>query len=977
MKKLSRKVLSVFVAFVLVLGIFSVILPTAKLVTNVNAETPQQTFDYTVLLADKPRGTYIPDTRILADINGVDPLGIFNSQSLATTHNGALGVADAFFGGTPIGAEANEIHPYIVYNVVPGTLFKLSSAGYNETVHKNLGCNDDERDFNFYVSNDGVTWIPVDADKEFIGTWSYSSSYNEYDYTIDNVGLKTNFIKVEYPMTMASRRTDGYAPNESLLATSVTLTKPETYNANGETFFQAKLYNSQKDLYDSYFCVLPSGMCQDGNYTDPTTLPNQYNASTIAYMGNVAWGTTYADEATRSFIAKVEPGSRFYLETANQHYMRALGQYMVENSEISSKDLARIRVYTSATLSDNASDWAEWQPMEYTMYASKDATTPVFNFYLPSNHIYVKIVYPQQGDLTKLTLSNGTAVSTEVGNTGCFFNDMVFTPYEDGVVDRVYNYTYTVDEKATLGTHSDIDKDGSADLEVVTRTENGGYTGLAPTKGYLKENTSVLAGTMDRAYVIYDIMPGTTFKSDYSMRYQAIEMSEKSAASNLKEGIANKELTEYEFYVYGKNKNSDEWKFFGITNSDELNLAGDPLDYETFGFGSFSFNFPDDVNQVKIEFPQTGGFSQYISKYYDYSTVPTNHSLGTSDLGAYAIGGTGLWRESGAGINPGLGELSACEWGEAEKSYIVYKVVSGTKFEATLKMAANTNDARKKFTKVTGEPFEFVIEASANGTDGWQTIATTENNDGTIDASNNAYTDIVLTCDVPEDCTFVKITFPQQGKIALASTWKIAGNDMARVCGVRFFKYGAPTVSYDTSHDYSTVPTSHSLGTSDLGAYAIGDTDLWRDVGVGINPGYGDLKNNAWGTVENAYVVYKVAAGTNFEATIKMANSQNRQTFKSKTGEPFEFVIEASANGTDGWKTIGTTEGIDGTIDSSNSAYTDIVLTCDVPDDCNFVKITFPQKGGINLGWTTAAGNDMGRLCGVRFFKYVAPVTAE
>lgn len=806
MKSISKKVLSVFVALVLVLGTFSIILPTNKLVADVKAEGVQQTFDYCTLLADKPRGTYLADTRILQNADGIDSLGIFNSLGIAVRGNGTIGVYDNFFTGTPIGAKADEIHPYVVYNVVPGTSFKLSSAGYSELAHKNSGCADDERFFNFYVSNDGVTWIPMDSKKERIGVWALNGTYDEYTYTIDNVGLKTNFVKVEYPMTMASRRTPDYVyfPNESLTITSVTLTKPETYNANSETLFKAYTFSLQKELYEKYFIAFPEYICND-NISDPTNMANHYKAGVTGYgdLLNKAWGT-FEDEKARSFVTMVEPGSRFYLETANQNYMYNIGKILVNKGEIASADLARIRVYSSSKLSDNASDWTEWQPMEYTIYGNV-AYTPTFNFILPSDHVYVRIVYPHKGALNLLTGSDGATVTGEVGNTGCFFNDMAFTPYVAGQTHASYDYTvsgtkgyssssgvnesangltannngqsknlpnghpqntgtafakgkfsttyavsggevfsleyairntaafngygtgaynanatnrmgfelsvsndgknwynayktesgnaqttgkigtssiyintvkylvdegakfvrvdfdlmgngyiytnaeetateyryfndamylrkvsiadatnasndkeyvYTVDTEAKLGTISNNDNNSDSDLG---KSPQNGVAALSPSWTYLKENTAAIAGTLPRAYVVYDIQPGTTFKSDYSMRYQTIQMSEITAQKNVNEKLAGakQELVEYEFFIYGKSKNSNTWQLFGKTDSDKLALGSANIDYNTFGYGSFSVDFPDYVEQVKIEFPQTGGFYTNLTNYTD------------------------------------------------------------------------------------------------------------------------------------------------------------------------------------------------------------------------------------------------------------------------------------------------------------------------------------------------------------------------
>ncbi len=364
---------------------------------------------------------------------------------------------------------------------------------------------------------------------------------------------------------------------------------------------------------------------------------------------------------------------------------------------------------------------------------------------------------------------------------------------------------------------------------------------------------------------------------------------------------------------------------------------------------------------------------------YDYSTVsPDNYGAWNyTDLGAEDINRQGtnensffVCRENNTapGLNVSYGGLNV-EWGANGEAYLVYKVAGGTKFEATFFM--KDVDSRNRWGDTIGEPFEFKIESSASKDSGWANAVTTKDEVGTASSTEGKY-DIVLTYDVPENCEYVKITFPQKGLLT-GTTARL--NDMAYLTKVRFFK--VKPINYDTAYVYdkSTLSQYTLLSTSDLNAYAMGGVELYRETDAGINPGYGII-NSDWGTIEQAYVIYRVAAGTNFEATLKIGSNQNRQNIENATGEPFEFVIEASANGTDGWQTIGTTDGNDGTPDPSNDAYADIVLTCDVPDNCSFVKITFPQKGKIVYSWATVAGNDMARLCGVRFFKYVAPVAS-
>ena len=133
MQKVSKKILSVMVAFVLVLGTFSAVLPTLELSSAVKAEETEWTYVYADYFSGKASGANVVDTRVLTNPDGITQYGIFHSLGLAARQGGQLGVSDQFFkgnGAVAVGANPEEIHPYLVYNVVSGTSFKASTVRY-------------------------------------------------------------------------------------------------------------------------------------------------------------------------------------------------------------------------------------------------------------------------------------------------------------------------------------------------------------------------------------------------------------------------------------------------------------------------------------------------------------------------------------------------------------------------------------------------------------------------------------------------------------------------------------------------------------------------------------------------------------------------------------------------------------------------------------------------------------------------------
>ena len=143
--------------------------------------------------------------------------------------------------------------------------------------------------------------------------------------------------------------------------------------------------------------------------------------------------------------------------------------------------------------------------------------------------------------------------------------------------------------------------------------------------------------------------------------------SEATAALNIKGGLGRADLKEYEFFVYGRADENSAWSYIGKTDSSALDFrGGDPANYGTNGYGKGRFAVPADVTQIKVELPQTGGFSTGGISTYDYSTLATGDYWNSDDkkapLGLDTICDSMITKDGNyAGLAPGY-SLLECEW---------------------------------------------------------------------------------------------------------------------------------------------------------------------------------------------------------------------------------------------------------------------------------------------------------------------------
>ncbi len=573
----------------------------------------------------------------------------------------------------------------------------------------------------------------------------------------------------------------------------------------------------------------------------------------------------------------------------------------------------------------------------------------------------------------KKALSVLMAVLVFVGGLFVAFNlDNISA--DDSAYDAVYDYASSTLSNAAvsanlaaLGAHATSGSE-AAGLYINEKANwgiNPNYNGLEAEWG-----------TIEKAYIVYKVKPGTKFEATLELLTGAIGGWNKNT-------IANHTGEPFEFVIESSADGTtwgNAWDTSAETSKDIVK----------------TYDVPADCNFVKITFPQKGkmniaglgtdvranDFAQLLGvKYvkdvpieydttYDYTDTDTfgHAAISSGNMANYGMVGVGpglyAWEDSVQnrfqGINPAQTAIAAKTWGNFE-TYVIYEVKPGTYFEADLYLASNSGNSwcKQNIAATAGAPFEFVIEASSSATGGWKNAK---------DTSSITEKNITMTYKVPADCSYVKITFPQKGQVANVqpNNATVQGNDLGRLLGVKYFK--APEKTYNAEYDYTALST---MGTAEaLGMHSIVQTGAAaltiEGANKGINPNYNSLNGNAYGTLNNAYVVYEVAPGTYFEATLKVNSGTNiytKQGVSAVTNEPFEMTVEVSNSATGGWKN---------TVDTSSFAASEGVITTLVPEDCNFVKITFPQKGFVianDANNTKMATNDFARLLKVKYTK--------
>ena len=229
-------------------------------------------------------------------------------------------------------------------------------------------------------------------------------------------------------------------------------------------------------------------------------------------------------------------------------------------------------------------------------------------------------------------------------------------------------------------------------------------------------------------------------------------------------------------------------------------------------------------------------------------------------------------------------------------------------------LKGNKSGETIKITDIS--PLEHTLKIKVRGVENLNAVSVVCHRGYKIDTSSKKVKDFTIEYSVPDDCRFVKITFPHKGKLYTRcqehGTWHhnlndyFYGNDLALLKGVRFVK---PNTIHRVTYDYTdtTLQTQQCLlnekNLTQLGISRIGGADTFKlkHSESLSNPGicvpYSELCGIPYGSKQQAYVVYEVEPGTTFEVDFRLATGAlygfNKETVAHITNEPWEFVIES------------------------------------------------------------------------------------
>ncbi len=669
-------------------------------------------------------------------------------------------------------------------------------------------------------------------------------------------------------------------------------------------------------------------------------------------------------------IYHVEPGSVFEAKLRRVTTGKGDVEYWANNSggETGYKFEFTISASDSAT--------GGWKNFEDTSSFTTSDITYTYN--VPDDCQFVKITYPNKGK------AYWQGALNVLGSDILRIEGVKFKKAAEGQApnfDGVYDYT-SADFADKTDVAANLENLGlySANVVPFYVNEEAGR-GLAPTWAGLNARGNWNPQN-EEPYVVYRVEPGSVFEANL---YRSTSI--KADVEYYVNHGAGDSGYKFEFTISASDSATGGWKNFEDTSS------------FTTGDITYTYNVPDDCQFVKIAYPEkgkayyaggvrplagdvlriegvkfkkaAGGQAPNFDGVYDYTSADfadkTDVAANLDNLGLYSANVVPFYvnETAGRGLAPTWAGLNARgNWKSTnEEPYVIYHVEPGSVFEAKLYRAtAGKGDVEywaNNSGGETGYKFEFTISASDSATGGWKNLE---------DTSSFTTGDITYTYNVPEDCQFVKITYPNKGKAYLQGSMNVLGSDILRIEGVKFKKH---KVEQNAFFDYTTFNKTSDLNDeAKYGIFSFTDKNAANLVietqNRGINPVWDQLYSSNWGQLANPYAIYRVVPGTEFEARFYISAGNGpygKETITATTNEPFDFIMEASANGDDNWKAqVSTADFQDG------NSY--VTIKYNVPADCNFVKIIFPQKGAITLGGAKHALNDLAVLKSV---KFVAP----
>lgn len=570
MKKISRKLLCCFLALSMATSLVPFSLSAFAEGETASAEETAVTPAYGKTINYSKLGKFVDGSGDGQEITPADfnTFGMVESSNITVCDNYYLPEANwstlnSWFDaeGKAAGSGGEFPKPYIVYRTKPNTAFEVSvsyDTAAKAKMEKALG---EAYEIKLYVSRDSKNWTETGyirsaaANTESVTRDKIVYTMQTVTATVLSTGDNGYFVKVEYPNNGTEQTYINNVGNRNAAVKSVSFTAD-----NSETYVPVDAGAASERS------ALLGVVEQSGT---------EFTKSGIS--------ATYAALAGKTDIDK--PYIIFEAQTDAPFKLRATRSAGYEKKLVAGVDTETekfmVKVYTSSDKINWTEETANFKKT-VNKWQTGNNTYATFDIFLSNGAKYVKVVFPQTGDMSKVYPNAGFGSSC--GNDFIFLNvlDRVAVPTDSGSV--VYDYAAGSDIRTQI-TGGSITTDnlsifGACDMSP-KKSDWGGLwpfgfesKGVKTADGYLMPNANNLP-----PYITYNVEPGSAFSAE--LLIDAARKAEWEAAKN----------DTFEFKLQASADNSS-WTDIASTGS----ASG--------AYVVLSASVPETASYVRIVFPQ-------------------------------------------------------------------------------------------------------------------------------------------------------------------------------------------------------------------------------------------------------------------------------------------------------------------------------------------------------------------------------------
>lgn len=601
MKKISRKLLCCFLALSMATSLVPFSLSAFAEGETASAEETTVTPAYGKTINYSELGKFVDGSGDGQEITPADfnTFGMVESSNMTVCDNYYLPEANwstlnSWFDaeGKAAGSGGEFPKPYIVYRAKPNTAFEVSvsyDTAAKAKMEKALG---EAYEIKLYVSRDSKNWTETGYIRSAAAN-TESVTRDEIVYTMQTVtatvlstGDNGYFVKVEYPNNGAEQTYLNSVGNRNTAVKSVSFTAD-----NSETYVPVDAGAASERS------ALLGVVEQSGT---------EFTKSGIS--------ATYAALAGKTDIDK--PYIIFEAQTDAPFKLRATRSAGYEKRLVAGVDTETekfmVKVYTSSDKSNWTEQTADFKKTVNKWQTRSNNTYATFDIFLSNGAKYVKVEFPQTGDMSIVYPNAG--FGSLCGNDFIFLNvlDRVAAPTDSSSV--VYDYAAGSDIRNQI-TDGSITTDnlsilGACDASPIKnagwKQEAFGFepAGIKTMEGYLYTNGNL------PTYLTYNVEPGSAFSAE--LLIDAARKAEYETANNVT----------FEFKLQASADNSS-WEDIASTGS----ASG--------AYVVLSASVPETASYVRIVFPQS--VNKYNSNGYYYCACAILKSVTMTPPATYDV----------------------------------------------------------------------------------------------------------------------------------------------------------------------------------------------------------------------------------------------------------------------------------------------------------------------------------------------------